>query len=413
MRMKMRNYKYKNQIYDFMTVLSNESVGEIWIHGDITDDAWYDTDVTPKRIRDALDDMGSVPALNIRINSYGGSVIAGNAIINILDSYKRKNGIQIHAYIDGIAASMGSGIAMVADRIYMASNALFMIHKPYSAAVGNADDFAHEQEVLEKVEDTLVNNYMRHFNGNETELRQMMADETWLTAEEALEYGFCDEIIEAVAVAASAKGIRINGTEFMTAADIMKDKFKESKEETTVFDYDNSLMNYGITQEIFDSLNVPADVVETIASSAIEDYIEKIPADVGQMVDVEVVELFMTAEQAQNALGEEMDADSILALAQQGKLYDAEAGRKAKAYDNLVKDAMDKAIASGFKAKGDDFKESKWRKILSSLDYDEIVDQMHEWDAEAKIAVKAGVRVAEPWEQNEKSNNFNENDYKF
>lgn len=261
-----------NKLYDFMTIVSDDSVGEIWIHGDITDEQWFDTDVTPKYIRDAINDIGPVATLNIRVNSYGGSVIAGNAIISILDSYKRKNGTKIHAYIEGIAASMGSGIPMVADYIYMASNAMFMIHKPYGAAVGNSDDMAKEEMILEKVEDTLIANYMRHFKGTEDELRQMMADETWLTADEALEYGFCDEIIEAVAVAASAKGIIINGHEFKKAADVMKDKFKENKGESTVFEYDASLAKYGVDETMFVGLNMPADSISSLANTITDAY---------------------------------------------------------------------------------------------------------------------------------------------
>lgn len=397
--------KFKKKIYDFMTIISDDSAGEIWIHGDITDDAWYDTDVTPKRIRDTLNEMGPVGTLNIRVNSYGGSVVAGNAIINILDSYKRKNGTKIHAYIEGIAASMGSGIPMVADYIYMAENAMFMIHKPYSLAIGNADDFEHEKEVLEKVEDTLIVNYMRHFNGSEEELRQMMADETWLTADEAITYGFCDEIIPAVAVAASAKGININGIEFKDTADLMKDKFKEyQKEGKEMFDYDETLASYGISEEKFSALNISADAVLDLAKGIWTYHDDVNPP----------VEPFMTTEQVLDALGEEMDANAVLDLAKAGKSIDLEMNKKAESYDNLVKEAINKSIASGIKAKGDDFNETKWRKILSSLDYEEILDQMHEWDAEAKIAVKAGKRVSEPWDNKfSKNTSANIDEYKF
>lgn len=78
--------KFKKQIYDFMTIVADNSVGEVWVYGDITDDAWYDNDVTPTRIRDALNEIGNVSTLNVRVNSYGGSVIAGNAIICLSSS---------------------------------------------------------------------------------------------------------------------------------------------------------------------------------------------------------------------------------------------------------------------------------------------------------------------------------------
>lgn len=213
-------WKYRKKLNDFMTAVSADSEGEIWVYGDIVDDAWWDNEVSPITIRDSLDEMGPVSSLNIRVNSYGGSVYAGNAIINILDGYRRKNGTKINAYIEGIAASMGSGIPMVADKIYMAENAMYMIHKPFTLVYGNSSELEKNIEILEKAEETLIANYMRHFKGTEDELRQMLADETWLTAKESLEYGFCDEIIPAVAVAASARGgIFINQQEFRKNAE--------------------------------------------------------------------------------------------------------------------------------------------------------------------------------------------------
>lgn len=250
--------KFRKQLYDFMSLTANDSEGDLWVYGDIADDKWFDNDVTPNTIRDSLNEMGNVGTLNLRINSYGGSTVAGNTIVNLIDNYKRKTGAKVHAYIDGIAASMGSGIAMAADYIFMAENAIFMVHKPFSIAVGNADDMEKEKEILDKVEDTLVANYMRHFNGSEDEMRQLMADETWLTADEALEYGFCDEIVPAVAVAASAKGIRINNQEF--SHEELKDRFKETEVEN-VFEYDENLKDYGISEETFKTLNMSADSV--------------------------------------------------------------------------------------------------------------------------------------------------------
>src|SRR5699024_8786214 len=107
----------------------------MYIYGDIADEKWFDEDVTPKSIRDALSEMGAVKNLDIHINSYGGSCVAGNAIINILDNYRKKNGTSLNVYIEGIAASMGSGIASVGDKVYMASNSLFMVHRPSTIAI--------------------------------------------------------------------------------------------------------------------------------------------------------------------------------------------------------------------------------------------------------------------------------------
>ena len=128
---------------------SSNGSGEMYIYGDIADEKWYDEDVTPKTIRDALTQMGAVKNLDIHINSNGGSCIAGNAIISILDTYRRKNGTSLNVYIEGIAASMGSGIASVGDKVYMAYNALLMLHKPLLATIENADDLQKAIEILD------------------------------------------------------------------------------------------------------------------------------------------------------------------------------------------------------------------------------------------------------------------------
>lgn len=397
-------WKYRNQINNFLTAVSNDSEGEIWVYGDITSDKWSDDDVTPTSIRDALDSMGPVGTLNLRINSYGGSVYAGNAIINIIDSFRKKNRVTVNAYIEGIAASMGSGIPMVADKIYMAENAMMMLHKPFTIVMGNSNDLQQQIEILQKVEDTLVKNYMRHFKGTEDELRDMLADETWLTADEALEYGLCDEVVEAVEIAASAKGLVINGKEFRQDVDKIAAKFipgtpiakvdppappaepkNKPKGVSKVFEYNDKLKDYGIDEETFKTFNMEADAILAILDHAV------VPS---AMSDGEIV---VSESDITNALGKEMSIEEVLNLAKAGMEIDNAAADKAKAYDKLVNSAIDDAIKNGIRAKGDNFNEAKWKKILNGLDYDEILDQSKEWDEEAKAVFHAGLRVSEPW----------------
>lgn len=413
-------WTYKNQINNFLTAVSNDSEGEIWVYGDITSDKWSDDDVTPTSIRDALDSMGPVGTLNLRINSYGGSVYAGNAIINIIDSFRKKNKVTVNAYIEGIAASMGSGIPMVADKIYMAENAMMMLHKPFTIVVGNSNDLQQQIEILQKVEDTLVKNYMRHFKGTEDELRDMLADETWLTADEALEYGLCDEVVEAVEVAASAKGITINGREFRHDADKIAAKFipgtpiakvdppappaepkNKPKGVSKVFEYNDKLKDYGIDEETFKTFNMEADAALGVLDHAV------IPS---AMTEGEIV---VSESDITNALGKEMTIEEVLNLAKAGMEVDNSAAEKAKAYDKLVNAAIDDAIKNGIRAKGDNFNEATWKKVLSGLEYDEILALSKEWDEEAKAVLHAGQRVSEPWKPTGPTNNnlVNPDDY--
>lgn len=429
---------YKKVINQYITAKASGSEGELWIYGDIADDKWYDSDVTPASIRDALQEMGNIKTLNLRINSYGGSVFAGNAIVNVIDAYRKKTKVTVNTYIDGIAASMASGIAMVADKIYMAENAMFMLHKPLTLAVGNANDLEKSIEMLNKAEDTLIVNYMRHFKKSEDELRELLDAESWLTAKESLEYGLCDEIIPAVEIAASAKGIVINGNEFRSSIDMIKDKYKiNTKKEVNDMKYDESLSKYGITEDAFNGFVASASPIASICDSVLATIADSIKNgetvfDVGEdgkyhatqnvcgtdfvmTVDNLAVDSFMTSNQAVDALGKELTADEILAFAKDGMEMDHDADTKAKAYDALVKSAIDEAIKNGIKAKGDSFNQDKWKKILNSLDYEEILDQSKEWEEDAKNALKAGKKVSEPYNPDNKANDnlVNPEDYKF
>lgn len=390
----------------------NES-GEMYIYGDIVDNSWWDGEVSPKKIRDALKDLGAIKSLDIHLNSYGGSCVAGNAIISILDNYRKKNGTTFNVYIEGIAASMGSGIASVGNNVYMADNALYMIHKPWSYAIGNADDMEKEIKVLEALEDTLIANYMRRFNGTEDELRSMMSDETWLTAEEAKEYGFVDEIIEGVNVAASAKGIKIGNQVFENkVADMIKNKYPNIKleKEEKKMSYDEKLGEFGITQDMFDSLGLESDKVLEIVNL------------VKNSVNPEPVAEFIGKEQALAELGcEDITAEEVLNYAKSGMhpVDTTELSNKASEYDKIVSAAKDTALTWAQKAQGDSYNESRMKKYVSALDYSEIVDQTEEWKAQAKEVLHGGKRVsariesAKPVQDNNVKNDDDISNYQF
>ena len=418
---------YSKIVNKYISAKSDSSdVGELYIYGDITDEKWWDNDVTPVGVRDALKEMGAVKTLDIHVNSTGGSVWAGNAIQNVIASYKKKVGCKVHAYIDGIAASMGSNIPMVADYIYAADNALYMLHKPSTFAYGNADDLEKAKQVLDKAEETLINNYMRHFTGTEDELRQLLADETWLTAEEALGYGLCDEVIESVKVAASAKSIKYGTVDFSKdsiPADFIKqtngdDKGKEDKRDMSRFKYDSKLMDqFGIDEAAFAEFGVSSESVVAILSAA---KVEKPKAEAEEAEEADDAEkdgdgeeseakeetepkgeeeaakaeegldsvgAVLTDDCMKSALGEAMNAEKILALAVAGKKY-----------NELCKDAADEAIKQGVRAMGASFNEDRWRKVFSSGQFDlkDIQEQCAEWGGEAATALNAGKRLSVP-----------------
>lgn len=395
-----------NKYISFSDKAKNES-GEMYIYGDIADEKWYDEDVTPKSIRDALSELGAVKNLDIHINSYGGSCVAGNAIINILDNYRNKNGTSLNVYIEGIAASMGSGIASVGDKVYMASNSLFMVHRPLCMAYGNADDFEKTIQVLQKTEDGLIQNYMRRFKGTEDELRQMLSDETWLSADEAKEYGFVDEVIGGAKIAASANGIRIGDQYFeQKVADMIKNKYpniKLAKEEKTLT-YDEKLSEFGITEDMFATLDMESDKILSIVDMVKESF------------KPEPVDSFMDKETALNELGcEDITAEEVLAYAKAGMhpVDTTEISNKATEYDKIVASAKDTALTWAIKAQGDSYNENRMKKYLDVLDYSEIVAQTDAWKEEAKNIFHAGKRVSVRQDSPKQNEPENINDYKF
>jgi len=138
--------------------------------------------------------------IHLRINSPGGSVVEGTAIYNSLR--RHKGGLTVH--IDALAASMASVIAMAGAPVYIADNALMMIHNPWTISAGDSDQLRKEADLLDKLKSTLVNAYTRKTGMEEEEIADMMNKETWLDAVEAVALGFADAIEEGVAAAATA-----------------------------------------------------------------------------------------------------------------------------------------------------------------------------------------------------------------
>ena len=149
-----------------------------------------------------LAELGALPddaAIDLRLNSPGGSVFDAVAIYNAL---KRHTG-EITVWIDGIAASAASYIAMAGDTIVMPENAFLMIHDPSGRVMGTAEDMRSTAEALDKVKGSLIQGYAAKSGKSDDEIADLMAAETWLDAKDALDFGFIDRIAEPVKLAAS------------------------------------------------------------------------------------------------------------------------------------------------------------------------------------------------------------------
>ena len=152
--------------------------------------------------KEFLADLGKLAGqhIHLRINSPGGSVIEGTAIYNALR--RHEGGLTVH--IDAMAASMASVIAMAGSPVFMADNALLMIHNPWTVSMGESKDLRKEADLLDKLKVNLRNAYVRKTGINAEEIGAMMDAETWLDAVEAVALGFADAIEEGVAAAATA-----------------------------------------------------------------------------------------------------------------------------------------------------------------------------------------------------------------
>jgi HK97 family phage major capsid protein/ATP-dependent Clp endopeptidase proteolytic subunit ClpP len=137
--------------------------------------------------------------ISLRLNTPGGSVFDGMAIYNAL---KRHDG-EVTCFIDGLAASIGSVIALAGDTVSMAKNAFFMIHNPWAVMVGNADDIRKTAALLDKIKGAMVNAYADKSGLDHATIGAWMDAETWFTAAEAEDAGFCDEVGDEIELAAS------------------------------------------------------------------------------------------------------------------------------------------------------------------------------------------------------------------
>lgn len=175
------------------SVQAKAGIPEVSIHDEIGA-----CGVTAKAFIDDLKRLDA-PVVKLSINSPGGSVFDALAMYNAL----RQHPADIHVSVIGVAASAASLVAMAGDRIEMPENAFMMIHNPLNFAYGNADDLREMADVLDKIAASLVATYAARTGLPDEEIKAMLADETWLSAAEAVEKGFADELQPALRIAAS------------------------------------------------------------------------------------------------------------------------------------------------------------------------------------------------------------------
>jgi ATP-dependent Clp protease protease subunit len=173
------------------------SRGEIWLYDPIGANMWGDS-ISAKSFQKELSALGKVDTINLRINSPGGDVFDGFSIYNQLKAHPAK----IIVDIDGVAASISSIIAMAGDTINIAKNAMIMIHDPQGVAIGDASEMQRVAALLDTVKGNLAETYVDRTGNKRADIEAWMTEETWLTADAAVQYRFADKMTEASKVTA-------------------------------------------------------------------------------------------------------------------------------------------------------------------------------------------------------------------
>lgn len=205
----------------------------MYIDGEIVSDEWDDSDASAAGFRDALKELGDISQLNLYINSPGGDVFQGIAIYNMLKRSKAK----VNVYVDGVAASIASVIAMAGDTIFMPSNSMLMIHNPYTYTMGNANELRKAADDMDQITEASKQSYLAKAGDklDDTTLQDLMDNETWLTAQEAVDYGLADQVLEPVQAVASinnpfAKSFRHIPKQLLNSVTAKKEKANQNAE---------------------------------------------------------------------------------------------------------------------------------------------------------------------------------------
>ncbi|MBI6513166.1 Clp protease ClpP [Proteus sp. PR00174] len=176
--------------------------------------------ISARRFTEDLISLGNLSHINLHIHSPGGEVFDGIAIYNQLKNHSAT----ITVFIDGLAASMASVIAMVGDTVIMPKNAMMMIHKPWGVSWGDANDMREYADLLDKLENVLIPAYVAKTGKTTEEITAMLEQETWLDGDECVEHGFADKVIEPVKAMASLTSKRIE--EFSSMPSAIKNQIK-------------------------------------------------------------------------------------------------------------------------------------------------------------------------------------------
>ena len=179
------------KFWNWVNLIQEESeTRTLFLNGTIAEESWFDDDISPAIFKDELN--SGTGDITVWINSPGGDCIAAAQIYNMLVDYKGK----VKVYIDGLAASAASVIAMAGDEVLMSPVSMMMIHNPATMAFGDHEDMKKAIDMLDEVKESIINAYEIKSGLSRDKLSKLMDNETWMNANKAVELGLADGIIE-------------------------------------------------------------------------------------------------------------------------------------------------------------------------------------------------------------------------
>lgn len=169
------------------------SEAEIKFYGYISEYSWWGDEITPAKFAEELSTYGRGEPIQVRIHSGGGDMLAASAIRAMLSDYPGR----VTVRIDGLCASAAVAVALAGDRIIIQDSAYMMIHNPgYTMLYGwmDAEYLRATAADLDKFAESILGIYASRTGYARDDIAEMMAAETWMTAQDAVEMGFADEI---------------------------------------------------------------------------------------------------------------------------------------------------------------------------------------------------------------------------
>ncbi|RGX04787.1 Clp protease ClpP [Veillonella parvula] len=227
-----KDNKFQFKIRTPLNQIQNAETIDIDIYGVVLNGKdYFGEDTSVSEVIDRLKRLEPSQNIVLHVNSVGGEVSAGVTLYNRLRALPNKKSV----IIEGLAASIASIISMVGDEIHMALGSEMMIHNPSAYVFGEADDFEKAAESLRKTKENLIDIYEARTGLTREEIATMMDEETWLTAREALEKGFCTSVDESLQMVACRKGTDLIVNGLPMSMEVLKglpvDKYEEKGEE--------------------------------------------------------------------------------------------------------------------------------------------------------------------------------------